>query len=156
MSSRCAGRRAAARASGRLTIAWLHLDIKHVQSYLSDTASFVLCVVCRVKDHHNLLHYSPLLKKTWVRLSSVRQVVPPDLTSLSATRLRALASCIPRRLRSAARASSRRDVHFSYGGLATNSPTISSCFEIEGTKDAVADRTAGPGGLTGDDGWNPL
>ena len=35
-----------------------------VQRYLLNTASFVLCVSRRVKDHHNLLHtYSPLLKK---------------------------------------------------------------------------------------------
>ena len=30
-------------------------------------ASFVACVVCRVKDHHDLLHYSQLLKSTCVR-----------------------------------------------------------------------------------------
>ena len=49
-----------------------------VSCYLSNTASFVLCVFCRVKDHHDLLHDSPLLKNTCVRqvVSSVRQVIP--------------------------------------------------------------------------------
>ena len=47
-------------------------------------ASFVLCVFRRVKDRHNLLRYSPLLKKTSVRqVGSVRQVVPPDRQSAS-------------------------------------------------------------------------
>ena len=32
-----------------------------VQSYLSNMASFVLCVCCRVKDHQHLLHDSPAL-----------------------------------------------------------------------------------------------
>ena len=42
-----------------------------VSSYLSNAASFVLCVCCsRVQDHYNVLHYSPISKKT-----SVRQVV---------------------------------------------------------------------------------
>ena len=31
--------------------------------YLSNTACFVWCVFRLVKDHHSLLHYSPLLKK---------------------------------------------------------------------------------------------
>ena len=36
--------------------------------YLSDSASFVvLCIVHRVKGHHDLLHDSPLLKKACVR-----------------------------------------------------------------------------------------
>ena len=39
-----------------------------VQRYLFNTASFVLCIVGRVKDRHNLLHYSPLLKNTRGRL----------------------------------------------------------------------------------------
>ena len=49
--------------------------------YLSNTTSFVLCVFCRVKDHHNCLHSSRLLKRTCGRqaVSGVRQVVPPDL-----------------------------------------------------------------------------
>ena len=33
----------------------------------SNTASFVVCVVCRVKDHHYLLHHSPRLKEACVR-----------------------------------------------------------------------------------------
>ena len=33
----------------------------------SNAASFVICVFPRFKDHHNLLHYSPRLKKTCVR-----------------------------------------------------------------------------------------
>ena len=31
-----------------------------VQRYLSNAASFVLCVFCRVKEHHTALHSSPL------------------------------------------------------------------------------------------------
>ena len=38
-----------------------------VQCYLSNTASFVLCAVYSVKDHHNLPNYSPLLTKTCIR-----------------------------------------------------------------------------------------
>ena len=38
--------------------------------YLSNTAWFALCIACIVKDHHDSLHSSPLLKNT-----SVRQVV---------------------------------------------------------------------------------
>ena len=38
-----------------------------VWRYLSNTASFVLCVFRRVKDHHNLLHHSPPLKKACAR-----------------------------------------------------------------------------------------
>ena len=34
---------------------------------LSNTASFVLCVFRRVKDHCNLLYYSSLLKNTCIR-----------------------------------------------------------------------------------------
>ena len=38
-----------------------------VYCYLCNTASFGLCAVCRFKDHHMLLHYSPRLKNTCVR-----------------------------------------------------------------------------------------
>ena len=38
-----------------------------VLRYLSNTASFVLCEIRRDKDNSNLLHDSPLLKKTCVR-----------------------------------------------------------------------------------------
>ena len=38
-----------------------------VSRYLSQTASLVVCAFRRVKDHHNLLHASPLLKLTCVR-----------------------------------------------------------------------------------------
>ena len=38
-----------------------------VWRYLSNTASFVLCVFRRVKGHGNLLHYSLRLKKTCAR-----------------------------------------------------------------------------------------
>ena len=38
-----------------------------VQRYLSNAASFVLRASPRVKDHHNLLHCSPLEKNTCVR-----------------------------------------------------------------------------------------
>ena len=34
-----------------------------VQRCLSITASFVVCAVCGVKDHHSLPNYSPLLNK---------------------------------------------------------------------------------------------
>ena len=47
-----------------LGVTWVALL---VQRYLSSTASFVVCVVCRVKEHHNVLHYSPRLKNTCVR-----------------------------------------------------------------------------------------
>ena len=43
---------------------WVALLVKR---YLSNTASFVVCVACRVKDHQHSLHYSPSLKKTCVR-----------------------------------------------------------------------------------------
>ena len=46
------------------TVSWVAL---FVQRYLSNTASFVLCVFRRVKEHHNLLHDSTRLKKTCVR-----------------------------------------------------------------------------------------
>ena len=42
-----------------------------VWRHLSNTASFVLCVFRRVKDHHILKHYSRRLKKT----CAIRQVV---------------------------------------------------------------------------------
>ena len=45
-------------------IIWAALLVKR---NLSNTASFVFCVVRRVKNPHNLLHYSPLLKKACVR-----------------------------------------------------------------------------------------
>ena len=35
--------------------------------YLSNEATFVLCVFRRVKDRHNLLHDLPLLKEPCVR-----------------------------------------------------------------------------------------
>ena len=38
-----------------------------VSCYLSNTASFVLCVVYSVKDHHTLPDCSQLLKNTRVR-----------------------------------------------------------------------------------------
>ena len=41
-----------------------------------NTASFVLCVVFRVKDHHHLLHYSPRLKKTCVRQVALDRWLP--------------------------------------------------------------------------------
>ena len=40
--------------------------LSNATSCLSNAASFVLCVVRHVEDHHNLLHDSPLLKKTCV------------------------------------------------------------------------------------------
>ena len=60
-------------SKGRKT--WVALLVQH---YLCNTASFVVCVFRRVKERHNVLHYSPLLKYTRVRqVYSVRQVVPP-------------------------------------------------------------------------------
>ena len=38
-----------------------------VSHYLSNTTSFVLCAAYNVKEHPNLLHYSPRLKKTCAR-----------------------------------------------------------------------------------------
>ena len=38
-----------------------------VYRYLSNTVSFVLCVDCRVTDHHNLLHDLSFLKNACVR-----------------------------------------------------------------------------------------
>ena len=54
---------------------------------------------CRVKDHHNLLLYSPLSKKTFVRQISVRQAVPPEpkLSELSFAWRLARARSIQRR-----------------------------------------------------------
>ena len=51
-----------------------------VSRYLSNAASVVLRIVYSVKDQHNLLHSSPLLKK-----SCVRQVVPDEWLPLSTT-----------------------------------------------------------------------
>ena len=45
----------------------LQLGALLVSRYLSNAASFVFCVVYSVKDHHNSLHCSPLLKNTCVR-----------------------------------------------------------------------------------------
>ena len=47
-----------------------------VECYLSNTASFVLCVFRRVKDHHDSLHSSPLLKKARVRQLLVDEWFP--------------------------------------------------------------------------------
>ena len=44
-------------------IGWHYLS----NATLSNAASFVLCVFCRVKDHHKLLHYSPRLKNICIR-----------------------------------------------------------------------------------------
>ena len=41
----------------------------------------LFCVFCRVKNHHDLLHDLPLLKKT-----SVRQVAPPENSTVSERR----------------------------------------------------------------------
>ena len=50
--------------TANVVLSWVALL---VQRYLSSAASFVLCVFRRVKDHHSLLHHSPLLKKACVR-----------------------------------------------------------------------------------------
>ena len=47
-------------------------------NYLSNAASFVLCVVRRVSDPHNLQHYSPLSKKTRARQVALDKVAPPE------------------------------------------------------------------------------
>ena len=49
-----------------------------VQRCLSNMASCISLVFRRVKDHHTLLHCSPLLKKI-----SVRQVAPDKWLSLN-------------------------------------------------------------------------
>ena len=52
-------------------------------SYLSDTASFVSCVFRRrVKGHHDLLHYSQLLKKTGIRQVVLDKCFPLSLDCL--------------------------------------------------------------------------
>ena len=56
--------RGGAKVLNHPSMAWVALLFSR---YLSNTASFVLCIVCRVKDHHTLLHSSPLLKKSCVR-----------------------------------------------------------------------------------------
>ena len=50
----------------RLSKGWVQKD-ENLRTRIGCTASFVLCGVCRVKDNHTLLHYSPLPKKTCVR-----------------------------------------------------------------------------------------
>ena len=54
-----------------------------VERYLSNAALFVLCVLRSVRDHHNLLHYSPRLKKTCVRQVVLDKCFP--LITLRAT-----------------------------------------------------------------------
>ena len=44
-------------------------------------ASVVLCVFCRVKDHHNLLHYLLLLKETCVRQVVLDKWLPLNQSS---------------------------------------------------------------------------
>ena len=46
-----------------ITIGWHYLSYR----YLSKAASFVSCAFLPVKDHHDLPHASPLLKKACVR-----------------------------------------------------------------------------------------
>ena len=52
-----------------------------IQRYFSNTASFVLCVFLRVKDHHNLQSYSPLLKKTCVRQVELDKWFPLNMAN---------------------------------------------------------------------------
>ena len=54
-------------------ISWVSL---FVWCYLSNAASFVLCVFRRAKDHHNLLHSSPVLKKTCIRRAMLDKWFP--------------------------------------------------------------------------------
>ena len=49
--------------------------------HLSNMASFVSCVFRRVKDRHDLLHCSPLLKKTCVRQVVLDKWFPPSIKS---------------------------------------------------------------------------
>ena len=46
-------------------------------------ASFVLFVLCRVKDHHMLLHCSPLLKKTCIRQVVLDERLPLNIVHVS-------------------------------------------------------------------------
>ena len=55
------------------TVIWVALL---VQRDLSKTASFVLCGFRRVKDHHYVLHCSPMLKKTCVRHVVLAEQLP--------------------------------------------------------------------------------
>ena len=48
-----------------------------VQSYSSNAASLVLCALRRVKDHCNLPHDSPRLKKSCVRQVVLDKWLPP-------------------------------------------------------------------------------
>ena len=52
------------------------------RDYLSNAASFVICGLRRVKDHHTLLHYSSRLNKFCARLVVLDKWFP-----LSAVRL---------------------------------------------------------------------
>ena len=58
------------------------------QRYLSNTASFVVCAVSGVNDHHNLQNYSPLLKKTCVRQVVLDKWFPLRTLKPSSRRLR--------------------------------------------------------------------
>ena len=76
----------------RFGINWVALLVSR---YLSNAASFVLCVLCRVKDRHALQHSSPFLKKACVRQVASDKCFPPSFAVLSSAPFRKL--CLPLR-----------------------------------------------------------
>ena len=81
VGARVADRQEVARAHGRrhdACLGFICVDGKQllVERYLSDTASFVSCMFRRVKDHHDLLYYSPLLKKARARQVELDERLP--------------------------------------------------------------------------------
>ena len=77
----------------RVGLPWVALL---VYRYLSTTASSVLCVFRRVKDHHNLLQYSPPSKKTCVRQVALDKWFPLSSRSARTRSRRAPWSSRPR------------------------------------------------------------
>ena len=61
----------------RCGLDWAPCNPKFGWHYLSNAASFALCTFHRVKDHHNLPHSSPVLKKTRVRQVVLDKWSPP-------------------------------------------------------------------------------
>ena len=76
-----------------LSYSWVALLV--LQDYLSNTASFVLCVFRRVKDHLNLLYYSPRLKNTCVRQVAVDKWFPLISDKIANGTLQPLQSYVP-------------------------------------------------------------
>ena len=77
---------------------WVALPVKR---YLSNTASFVLCALRSVKDHHNLQQLFPSLKNTCVRQAALDKWLPlVEVYAHAWTRTATcgdMACCYPRR-----------------------------------------------------------